>query len=331
MADFTNTTGDPIFDSTLRQGLSAQLAQSPFLSLLPDSRIAQILALMTEPKDARLTQKLAREVCQRTASVATIEGFISSNGSQYVLELRAVNCRSGDVLAAEQVTANAQTQVLPAMGDAARNIRRKLGESLASVLKYDAPPRDVTTGSLEARQAYSVGYRAHTLRHDEVAAIPQLQRAVSLDPNFAMAFTTLGACYSTSGEAVRAAESFRRAYALRERVSANEEFYITLSYETNVTGNLEAARKEAGLYTQAYPRDYLAQNVLSNICRFLGEYDKALAAAEVALKLNPQSALIYCTLSNELPGIEPSGRSSGHGEPSARSGRRKRQSVPLPD
>ena len=154
LADFTNTTGDPVFDGTLRQGLSAQLEQSPFLSLISDQRIAQTLALMSQPKDARLTKELGREVCQRTASAATIEGSISSLGSQYVLGLNAVNCRNGDLLAQEQVTANGKEQVLKALGDAATKLREKLGESLASVQKYDAPPEDVTTPSLEALQAY---------------------------------------------------------------------------------------------------------------------------------------------------------------------------------
>ena len=158
LADFTNTTGDPVFDGTLRQGLSAQLEQSPFLSLISDERIAQTLSLMGQPKQARLTPDLARDVCQRTASAASIEGSISSLGSQYVLGLKAVNCRNGDLLAEEQVTANGKEQVLKALGDAAAELRGKLGESLASVQKYDALPENVTTPSLEALQAYALGH-----------------------------------------------------------------------------------------------------------------------------------------------------------------------------
>ena len=157
LADFTNTTGDPVFDGTLRQGLSSQLEQSPFLNLLSDERVAQTLALMAQPKDARLTRELAREVCQRTASAASIEGSISSLGSQYVVGLKAVNCRSGDVLANEQATASGKEQVLKALGEAATKVRVKLGESLTSVQKYDAPAENVTTPSLEALQAYSLG------------------------------------------------------------------------------------------------------------------------------------------------------------------------------
>jgi hypothetical protein len=157
LAEFTNTTNDPVFDSTLRQGLFSQLEQSPFLSLLSDSRIAQTLLRMSKPKDARLTPELAREVCQRTASTAAMEGSISSLGTQYVVGLKAVNCANGDLLAQEQITANTKEQVLTALGNAATNIRKKLGESLASVAKFDAPPENVTTSSLEALQAYSLG------------------------------------------------------------------------------------------------------------------------------------------------------------------------------
>lgn len=181
LTEFTNTTGDPVFDATLRQGLSAQLEQSPFLSLLSDERVAQTLALMAQPKDARLTRELAHEICQRTASAASIEGSISSLGSQYVVGLKAVNCRSGDVLANEQTTASGKEQVLKALGEAATKMREKLGESLASVQKYDAPAENVTTPSLEALQAYSLGYQAYE-RNDFAAAVPLFQRATSLDP-----------------------------------------------------------------------------------------------------------------------------------------------------
>ena len=187
LADFTNSTGDPVFDGTLRQGLSAQLAQSPFLNLLSDERIAQTLSLMAQPKDAQLTYKLAAEVCQRTASAATIDGSISSLGSQYVLGLKAVNCRNGDLLADEQVTANGKEQALKALGDAATKMREKLGESLSSVQKYDLPPENVTTASLEALNAYSLGVKT---RHEQgdAASIPLFRQAIQLDHNFAMAY-----------------------------------------------------------------------------------------------------------------------------------------------
>jgi eukaryotic-like serine/threonine-protein kinase len=293
LADFTNTTGDPVFDGTLRQGLSAQLEQSPFLNLLSDTRIAQTLALMAQPKDRRLTQDLVREVCQRTASEATIEGSIASLGSQYVLGLKAVNCRNGDLLAEEQVTASGKEQVLRGLGEAAAKMREKLGESLASVEKYDAPPEKVTTPSLEALQAYSLGYRS---MNDPPAAIHLFQRAVSLDPNFAMAYAHLGTNYGNMGESARSAENARKAYELRERVSERERFYIASHYEHYATGDLEAARKIYELWAQTYPRDDAPLASLHFIYTQLGAYDKALAAVREALKLDSGSGLDYANL-----------------------------------
>ena len=278
LAEFTNTTGDPVFDGTLRQGLSSQLEQSPFLSLVSEQRVIQTLALMAQPKDARFTRELAREVCQRTASAATIEGSISSLGSQYVVGLKAVNCRNGDVLADEQATAGGKEQVLKALGEAATKIREKLGESLASVQKYDAPAENVTTQSLEALQAYSLGYQAQMVKDDSSSAISLFQRAVSLDPNFAMAYARLGTNYNNLRQSARAAENTRKAYELRERVSEREKFYIVSHYEAFVTGNLEAARKTYELWAQTYPRDDVPPGNLGVIYLNLGDYDKALAA-----------------------------------------------------
>jgi tetratricopeptide (TPR) repeat protein/predicted Ser/Thr protein kinase len=295
LADFTNTTGDPVFDGTLRQGLSAQLEQSPFVNLLSDERVAQTLALMAQPKDARLTRELAHEVCQRTASAASIEGSISSLGSQYVVGLKAVNCRSGDVLANEQTTASGKEQVLKALGEATTKMREKLGESLASVQKYDAPAENVTTPSLEALQAYSLGYQAMK-RNDYAAAVPLFQRATSLDPNFAMAYARLGMSYGDLGESTRAADNTRKAYELRERVSDREKFYIASFYEDLVTGNLETARKTYELWAQTYPRDNIPPRELGNIYGELGDYDKALAQAQEAVKLDPGSGVDYGNL-----------------------------------
>jgi eukaryotic-like serine/threonine-protein kinase len=286
LADFTNTTGETVFDGTLRQGLSSQLEQSPFLNLLSDERVAQTLALMAQPKDARLTRELAREVCQRAAGAATIEGSISGLGSQYVVGLKAVNCRSGDVLANEQATANGKEQVLKALGEAAAKVRVKLGESLASVQKYDAPAENVTTPSLEALQAYGLGYRTEIVKRDNAAAIPLFQRAVSLDPNFAMAYARLGTNYSNLGEIARGAENIRKAYELRERVSEREKLYIASHYEQLVTGNLEAARKAYELWAQTYPRDDTPPSNLATIYLALGDYEKALTASQEDLKLS---------------------------------------------
>jgi eukaryotic-like serine/threonine-protein kinase len=291
LSDFTNTTGDSVFDGTLRQGLSAQLEQSPFLNLLSDQQIARTLALMTQPKDARLTSELAREVCERTGSAAIIEGAISSLGSDYVVGLKAVNCHSGDLLAQEQVTANSKEQVLKALGEAATKLREKLGESLASVQKYDAAAESVTTPSLEALQAYTLGVQAQVARNDYAAAIPFFQRAISLDPNFAMAYARLGTNYTNLNQAARAAENQRKAYDLRDRVSEREKLYIVSHYEQQALGNLEASRKSYELWTQTYPRDEVPIGNLGAIYVVLGQYDKALAKFQEALKLNPESGL----------------------------------------
>jgi eukaryotic-like serine/threonine-protein kinase len=293
LADFTNTTGDPVFDGALRQGLSAQLEQSPFLSLISDERIAQTLGLMAQSKDARLTKELSREVCQRTASAATIEGSISNLGSQFVLGLKAVNCHNGDLLAQEQVTANGKEQVLKALGDAATKLREKLGESLASVQKYVAPPENVTTPSLEALQAYSLGYKAKEVSADSAAAIPFFHRAINLDPNFAMAYMELGLNYSNLDEPARAAESMRKAYELRERTSEREKLTISSHYEAIVTGNLEAARGAYDLWAQTYPRDDAPHINLAVIYFTLGNDERGLTAVLETLKLNPRNGAAY--------------------------------------
>lgn len=296
LADFTNTTGDPVFDGALRQGLAAQLEQSPFLNLLSDERIAQTLILMAQPREARLTHDIANEVCQRTASAATIEGSISSLGSQYVLGLKAVNCRNGDLLAEEQVTASGKEQVLKSLGEASSKLREKLGESLASVQKYDVAPENVTTPSLEALKAYSLAYQAQIVKGDFSGAIPFLQRAISLDPNFAMAHARLGTNFTNLGQTVRGAESTRRAYDLRDRVSERERFYITSHYEAFVTGDLDAARKIYELWAQTYPRDDTPPTNLSTIYVAQGDFEKSLPASREALSLTPGSGSGYANL-----------------------------------
>src|SRR6202011_3097269 len=240
LADFTNTTGDPVFDGTLRQGLASQLEQTPFLTLISDSTIAHTLTLMSKSKDARLTVELAREVGQRLGGAAIIEGSISALGTQYVLSLKAVNCQSGNLLAQEQETATGKEHVLSALGQAATKLRKRLGESLASVQKYDALPEDTTTSSLEALQAYALGKRATDVDNDYLAAISFFQRAVALDPSFAMAYLMLGESFQPQGELTLAAEYTRKAYDLRERTSDHEKLNIEAFYEIVVTGDLEA-------------------------------------------------------------------------------------------
>jgi tetratricopeptide (TPR) repeat protein len=254
---------------------------------------------MSKPKDGRLTPELAREVGQRLGSAATIEGSISSLGTEYVVSLKAVNCRNGNLLAQEQETAASKEQILKALGEAATRLRRKLGESLASVQKYDALPEDTTTSSLEALQAYALGNKAVDVANDYLAAIPFFQRAVVLDPNFAMAYLALGECYQPQGELAAAAANTRKAYELRERTSEHEKLNISAFSEYVVTGNLEAARRSYELIGQTYPRDDLGELFLWLIHVAFGDYAKADAAAQQAFKINPASSnnyvsLIYC-------------------------------------
>jgi len=294
LADFNNTTGDPVFDGTLRQGLSAQLEQSPYLNLLSDAQIGRTLALMEQPKDARLTHEIARDVCQRTGSAAVIEGSIDKLGSEYVLGLRAVSCRDGNTLAEEQTTAPSKEQVVSALGEAASTLRKRLGESLASVQKYDAPAEKVTTASIEALQAYDLGYKAH-VRSDFGAAIPLFQRAISLDPNFAMAYARLATSYLNVGETTRAMEAIDHAYELRLRVSEREKFYIAGRYAT-LTGELEKARRTYELWAQSYPRDPSPLANLYAVYIRLGNYDAALNAMQQAMRLNPANTLYFGNL-----------------------------------
>ena len=296
LADFTNTTGDSVFDATLRQGLASQLEQTPFITLVSDSIIAHNLTLMSKAKDARLTPDLAREVGQRLGAAASIEGSISALGKEYVLSLKAVNCRNGSSLAQEQETATGKEQVLNALGKAATKMRKALGESLASVQKYAALPEDTTTSSLEALQAYALGNKATDVDNDYLAAIPFFQHAVELDPNFAMAYLQLGECYQPQGELAVAAQYARKAYDLRERTSDHEKLNISVFYELVVTGNLEAARRSCELIAQTYPHDESVQIYLWYIHLICGNYARADAAAKRAFEINPDSSNNYVSL-----------------------------------
>ncbi len=295
LAEFDNRTGDPVFDGTLRQGLSAQLEQSPFLNLLSDQRVMDTLALMARPKDAKLTRDLALVVCQRTAGAASIEGSIASLGTEYVLGLRAVNCRSGDVLANLQATADAKEQVLVTLGELATKLRTKLGESLASVQRYDVPLPNVTTSSLEALQAFSLGSRAGD-KDDDDAAIPFLLRAVSLDPNFAMAYLDLGLSYRNMGEFRLGEENIQKAYDLSDRVSDREKFVIAGVYEKEFEGNLQAAHNTFEAYSKTFPHSNSALGNLHDVYTLIGDYNKALPLAQEQIKIDPRSSHNYYQL-----------------------------------
>src|SRR5271157_3186951 len=252
LADFVNTTGDPVFDGTLRQGLAVELEQSPFLSLVSEEHIQKALRLMGRPADARLTPELAQEICERSASAAVLEGSVASLGSQYVLGLRAKNCRTGDVLDEEQVQAARKEDVLNALSQIAIKFRTRIGESLTTVEKHDTPLEEATTPSLEALKAYSAAWKLLSST-GSAAALPLFKRATEIDPKFAMAHNMLGRMYGDIGESALSAESTSKAYQLRDRASDREKFFITASYDLQVTENLEKAQQTCEAWAQAYP------------------------------------------------------------------------------
>jgi eukaryotic-like serine/threonine-protein kinase len=295
LSDFDNKTGDPVFDDALKQGLAIQLEQSPFLSLVSDQRIRQTLRLMGQSPDARVTSEMAQELCQRADGSAEVEGSIATLGNQYLLALKAVNCRTGDSVGREQSTSDDKSQVLAALGKAATSLRGKLGESLSTVQKYDTPVEQATTPSLEALQAYSLGLKTKDVKGDE-AAIPLFNRAIQLDPKFALAYAILGTSYSNLGESNRAAENITKAHELRERVTEREKFSIDSLYNDLVIGDLEKARTGYELWAQVYPRDDSPVGDMGLLDGYLGQYEKSLAHAGDALSIQPESGLRYANL-----------------------------------
>ena len=298
LADFTNTTGDPVFDETLRQGLAIQLEQSPFLSLITEDRIQRTLREMGQPPEARLTQPLAREVCVRTASAAVLEGSIASLGSQYVLGLRAKTCGKGDFLDEEQVQAARKEDVLNALSQIASKFRTRVGESLATVKEHDTPLYEATTTSLEALKAYSAGMRVSFLS-GFADAMPLMKRAVEIDPQFATAYAALGLMYSNLGESVQSLESTRKAYQLRDRANDRERFFLTTLYHRDVTGNLEKAQQTLELWAQTYPRDRDAHGLMSGfVSQGSGQYEKSLEEAKIAIGIDPDFSPGYINITS---------------------------------
>jgi DNA-binding winged helix-turn-helix (wHTH) protein/tetratricopeptide (TPR) repeat protein len=293
LAEFTNATADPVFDGTLRQAMSVQLEQSPFLNLVSEQKIQQTLVLMGQPVDANLTPVLARELCQRTGSAAVLEGSITNLGSQYVLGFKAVNCRTGGTLTEQQVRAASKEQVLSATDKAAAALRHSLGESLSTVEKFSTPLEQTTTPSLEALQAYTV---ATEKNRQGGPCIPFFKRALQLDPNFAMAYTGLGYAYSASLEPGFAAENFKKAYDLRDRVSEREKLTIEAAYYWNVDDDLGKTLQVLQVLEETYPGDRWAPNDLAIVYTQLGDHEKALGEAKEAARRDPASALNYVIL-----------------------------------
>src|SRR5208282_3194736 len=261
IADFSNSTGDPVFDDTLKQGLAVQLAQSPFLAILSDEKVHDTLKLMGRPSGERLTPDIARDLCQRAGSAAVIDSSIARLEDAYVVGLNAVDCHTGENLAREQITSEDKRHVLTALGKAAQELRGKLGESLISIQKYDTPIEQATTPSLEALNALSLAMKT-SQEASEVEAIPFFKRAIEFDPNFALAYARLGGTYIALGEPSQTSENIQKAYELRQRVSERERFDITAVFYTGVTGELEKANQTCELWARAYPRDEIPHQLI---------------------------------------------------------------------
>ena len=295
LSDFTNTTGDPVFDSTLKKALAVSLGQSPYLNVVPDSKVQQTLKLMGKPPETRVTSDIGREICQRAHINAMLSGAIAPMGSEYVITLEAINAATGDSLAQVQEQAASKEQVLNALGSGADKLRSKLGESLASVQKFDKPLQEVTTSSLEALKAFT---QADELRErgDALPPVAMYKRAIELDPNFAMAYARLGNQYLTVGQADLARQNFQKAFELRERASEREKFYITGKYYDG-TGQLDQATQALELYVQTYPSDSVPRVNLSVIYQLLGDFDKGLTSSLEAIRLEPDSWYGYVNAS----------------------------------
>jgi serine/threonine protein kinase/tetratricopeptide (TPR) repeat protein len=292
LADFKNTTGDPVFDDTMRQGLSVQLEQSPFLSLISEERIQQTLRLMGQAPNARLTPQVARDICERTASAAVLEGSIAKLGSHYVLGLTARSCRTGAVLDEEQAQAAKSEEVLNVLGQMASTFRKRVGESLATVKRHSTPLEQATTPSLEALKAYSQGLKLHFAGRAR-AALPFYRHAIEIDPDFAIAYGQLGDVYGEMGESDLSAQNMTTAYRLRNRASDAERFFIMVDYDVRVTGNLERAQGTAEAWAQAYPRDWQPRGFIALFYAVTGQYEKSLEDAAKAMALEPYA--------NEVP------------------------------
>jgi serine/threonine protein kinase/tetratricopeptide (TPR) repeat protein len=303
LSDFANSTGDAVFDTTLKTALSVSLRQSPFLNVLPDSQVAKTLQQMTLPANTKLTPQVALELCQRVGSKAYLSGAVGSLGSEYVLEVKAVNCHSGDTLAEEQVTAASKEKVLDALGQAALKVRSELGESLATVQKFDVPLAQATTPSLEALEAFTLARKASDEK-GHIAAVPYDLRAVALDPNFAMGYKSLGDDYLSLEQLGRATQYYAKAFQLRDHASEREKLEITSDYYANVTGELDKAAQNYLLEIENYPRDSRAPSDLGFVYSAEGEYEKAAESTRKGLHLGPDEVSSYENLAYNMLALQ---------------------------
>jgi eukaryotic-like serine/threonine-protein kinase len=302
LADFDNRTGDQVFDGTLKTALSISLRQSPFLNLLSDSEVSKNLQLMTRPPGTKLTPEVARELCVRAGSKAYIAGLIGSLGRDYVLGLKAVNCESGDTLTEQQVTAASKEKVLDALGEAASKLRGKLGESLATVQKFDVPLAQATTSSLEALKAYSLGIKAGGEK-GSAAALPYFQRAIEIDPNFAMGYLLVGNYYNNLSEVGRASEYVTKAFQLRDHASEREKLSIAAAYY-RVTGELDKAAETSQERVETYPREWIAYSSSGLVFASQGEYTKSAEITKQGLRVGSDQVYLYEVLAFDAMALQ---------------------------
>ena len=303
VAAFRNTTGDPVFDGTLQQGLSAQLEQSPFLNLVSEPQIQQTLRMMKQPPDAKLTGELATEICQRTNGAAVLSGSIAQIGAQYDLILKAASCSTGESLATVEAQATDKDHVLRTLGQATSDLRERLGESLATVQKFDTPLAQATTPSLEALKAYSLGFSKYS-HGDQSGAIPFFQQAIQVDPDFAMAYANLGRSYQVVGKRELMAAALRQAYTLRGHASEHERFDIVAVYHQFVTSRFDESIKNCELWEQSYPRDSTPHRILGFEYGVLGRYEQSAREFSKAVELDPGQALPYAGLIIDLTALQ---------------------------
>jgi class 3 adenylate cyclase/Tfp pilus assembly protein PilF len=298
LADFDNSTKDPVFDDTLKQALAVDIEQSPFLNTLSEQKVRDTLQLMSQPADQRLTQNLARQVCQRAGSKALLQGSIAALGSQYILALNAINCANGDSVTRQQAPAANKDAVLEVLGKTAAKVREKLGESLSSVRKYDMPLEQATTPSLDALNTYTLARKTQREKGD-AASISFYKRAIEFDSQFALAYSGLAVAYNNLGQVHFAGENAQKAFALREHVSEREKLRIEAFFHSYVTGDTGKAIEAYQVWAQSYPRDYLPRASLASLWAVLGQYDKAVHEAQEARSLEPNSVVIYSSLGGD--------------------------------
>ena len=302
VADFVNTTGDPVFDETLRQALAAQLRQSPFLDILSEDRVHDALRLMDKSPEERVTREIAREICERQGIKAMLIGSISGVGNHYVISLEALNAKTGDTIASDQAEAEGKDQVLKSLGTAASRLREKLGEELSSIQKFDAPIEQVTTSSLEALRYYSLGLEEHSNgQYDK--AIPLYEHAVQVDPRFTIAYARLASCYNVKKRYESARVASSKAYEYRDRASEREKLYVSWNYFGAVTGEIDKTADALEVWKRTYPRDWEPHNLLAARYNLTGPFDKAVEEANEAVRLGPKEAKAHANLGNAFIGL----------------------------